>query len=238
MALSGSYDFSVDRNTLIAASLRLIGVGVQGETPTTDEISEASEALNLMLKAWMKKDGVPIWKRATKSITLVASQGSYALQSSGGDVDMQPPLRILSVVRQDTSNIDTPLNLISRMEYEELPNKYETGTPVSWHYQKNRASGTLYVWPEPDTTAASEYTLEIVYGAPFDDMDASTNDFDCPPEWLETIKYGLAVRLAPEYGVSLDERSVLKGEFRNMYEEMLMSDVEYGSLYLQPEWSR
>ena len=52
MALSYSFDFTLNRNALITRALRMIGAIAANQEPTADEISDASEALNLMLKAW------------------------------------------------------------------------------------------------------------------------------------------------------------------------------------------
>ena len=46
---SGTTTFSITRDDIIKAALRKIGVVAQGETPTTDQITEAAFALNLMV---------------------------------------------------------------------------------------------------------------------------------------------------------------------------------------------
>lgn len=52
MATSGSTDFSVSRDDIIKRALRIIGVLAQGETPTTNQTTEAAVALNGLVKAW------------------------------------------------------------------------------------------------------------------------------------------------------------------------------------------
>ena len=59
MSTSGSTNFSTSRNELIAGALRIVGAVAQGETPTTAQYSEGSEALNMLCKAWMA-DGMPL----------------------------------------------------------------------------------------------------------------------------------------------------------------------------------
>lgn len=242
MSTSGSYDFNLTRDQLIKASLRLIGVGHRGESVPADEINEAAEALQLMLKGW-QADGLQLWKREEQSITLTGSKRVYTLGPSG-DITMQRPLRILECVRRDSSNIDVPLNKLSKNEYYGLSNKYSEGTPVSYHYDPQLNNGDFILWQVPTTAVAAEYTIEIVYHLPFEDVDNATDNFDCPVEWLEAIKFGLAIRLAPEYGADLPLQyrldKMMYGDasrgIMGIYEKALSWDVENTSIYFQPDY--
>lgn len=234
MATSSSYDFTLTRDELILSSLRLLGVGHRGESVPADEINDASIALNIMLKAW-QADGLQLWKREEQSIPLVASQRVYTLGPTG-DVVMQRPMRLLEVVRRDSNNTDVPLNPLSKNEYWGLSSKLSEGTPVSYHYDPQLTNGELSVWQVPSTTTAAEYTLEIVYHLPFEDMDSATNNFDCPVEWLEAIKYGLAVRLAPEYGTDMPQYYALRKDFNDIYEKARSWDTEDTSIFFQPDF--
>lgn len=234
MARSGSYDFNVTRDELIKAAFRLIGVGHRGESVPADEINDASEALNIMLKAW-QADGLQLWKREEASITLSAGTSTYTLGPTGS-ITMQRPLRVLECVRRDSSGIDVPLNKLSKNEYWGLSNKSSTGTPVSYHYDPQLDNGDFTVWQTPDAATAAEYTIEIVYHLPFEDMDAPTNNFDCPVEWLEAIKFGLALRLAPEYGIDLPAQYRLQKQFDEIYDKALTWDMENTSIYFQPDY--
>jgi hypothetical protein len=241
MSRSGSYDFTLTRDELIKASFRLIGVGHRGESVPADEINDASEALNIMIKAW-QADGLQLWKREDASITLSDGVSTYTLGPTGSIV-MQRPLRILECVRRDTSNIDVPLNKLSKQEYTTLSNKFNAGTPVSYHYDPQLDNGEFTIWQTPDADIAAEYTIEIVYHIPFEDMDSTTDNFDFPVEWLEAIKYGLAIRLAPEYGIDLPSQyrldKVMYGDpakgVLGVYDKALSWDQENTSIYFQPD---
>lgn len=234
MSTSGSYDFNITRDELIKAAFRLIGVGHRGESVPADEINDASEALNIMLKAW-QADGLQLWKREEASITLSAGTSTYTLGPTGSIV-MQRPLRILEAVRRDSSNIDVPINKLSWNEYYGLSNKTSTGIPVSYYYDPQLDNGRFTVWQVPTATEAAEYTIEIVYHLPFEDMDNSTDNFDCPVEWLQAIKFGLALDLAPEYGVDLPAQYRLQKQFDKSYEKALSWDIEDTSVYFQPDF--
>lgn len=60
MATSGTDVFTVNRNEIINASLRTLGVLGVGETPITEDYTNCSQALNIMIKSWAKK-GFPLW---------------------------------------------------------------------------------------------------------------------------------------------------------------------------------
>jgi len=81
MSTSGSTDFSVNCLEIIKASMRQIGVLGVGQTPTTTEVIDCREALNMLVKQWM---GLPhtmkMWLRKELTITLVDSTSDYTLK--------------------------------------------------------------------------------------------------------------------------------------------------------------
>ena len=239
MALTASTDYSITKNDLIKASLRLIGVGSIDEDPTDDEITQAGVALNIMLKAW-QADGLQLWQVRRKSLTPVASQYQYNLgiSSPSGDVVGSRPMRIIDVYRRTTATVtDVPLIKMSREEYWRLSDKDSEGIPVNYYYDLQLNNGVLNVWPSPNASFAAANTLEILYQKPFDDMDeTSTDDFEFPSEWYEAIKYGLAVRLAPEYGIPRLERGLLHQEATVVKDTVMAWDQEDSSIYFSPEY--
>lgn len=232
MATSGSVNYTVDRNTLIKESMQLIAAIDEGVDPNATQISDASRTLNIMLKAWQGY-GLQLWTIETGDINLVASTGSYTLGPSGSDIT-ERPLKIVEVYLRNTDNTDTKMIPLTRQGYVSIPNKSQTGLPTQWYYDPQLDNGTIYVWPLPDSTSA-DYTLKVVYQSPIEDMDSSTDDFDFPQEWYEAIKYGLAVRLAPAYGLTYNERLILKREFDEILELAKSWDTEQESVYFTIE---
>ena len=79
MALSNSNNYTIDRDTIITDAFQLLGIGVEGETISSTNITIAARALNLMLKAWTVH-GLQVWKRKTYLIDpLVLSKQYYSL---------------------------------------------------------------------------------------------------------------------------------------------------------------
>lgn len=52
MALSGSIDFTINRDQCIQYALEVLGVLGEGETPTENQLTSDAVTLNLMLKSW------------------------------------------------------------------------------------------------------------------------------------------------------------------------------------------
>lgn len=110
------------------------------------------------------------------------------------------PLAILSARRYNfDSDIDIPLTLLDRVDYQEQPNKLSEGPPNSLFYDRRGGTNTLgrlHVWPTPgDIVDAIKFT----FARPIQDFDAATNDADLPQEWIRALIWNLAVEMAPEY---------------------------------------
>jgi len=85
MSRSGSYDFNVTRDDIIAGAIRII-FGRGGKLPETkspqNEYDEAAQALNMMLKAWQARR-VGLWKNAEIIVFLAEDTASYSLGPTG-----------------------------------------------------------------------------------------------------------------------------------------------------------
>ena len=225
---SGSTDFSVTRDDIIKRALRLIGVLAQGETPTTTQVTEAAFALNGLVKAW-EADGMPLWAIKQRDVQLVSGQSTYTLSSP-------KPLKVFQAWNHNiTTNVDVPMRIITKQEYNILGNKTTTGNPIQIYYDPRRDTGELHVFPVPTSVEATANKIQLVYQAPFEDFDASTDLPDFPQEWYDAITYGLATRLAPEYGVDPNSRKMLWQEMTLIKQDALNYGLEEGSLYFGVE---
>lgn len=236
MSTSGVTTFSVTRNDLINSSLRKLGVLAQGETPTTDQVTEAAFALNLLVKSW-EADGMPLWALRTISVPLQASVNTYTIGPAGCAITNDKPLKVIQAWNRTTdSNVDIPMRLITKQEYAILGNKTSLGTPSQVYYEPLRDTGVIRVFPTPDSTTATSKTLYITYQKPYDDFTSGTDNPDFPQEWYDAIVYGLALRLAPEYGIPGESR-VLLGKEAEAAKQLAMSfGTEEGSLYFQRDY--
>lgn len=87
MATSGSVDFSVTRNDIITGAMRAIRAIGEGETPTSYEISNGSQALNMLVKQWQGATnfapGLKVWARKVGYVFLQTNTIQYLLGPSG-----------------------------------------------------------------------------------------------------------------------------------------------------------
>jgi len=232
MTTSNSTDFSITRDQIISGALRLVGALALGETPTTDQVTESSEALNMLVKA-LQVDGMPLWAMKEYSVPL-ASSSTYEI-GIGKTINIPKPLKIVQAYIHDSStNVDVPMRIITRDEYNRLGNKTVTGTPIQLYYDVQREYGIMNVFPVPNSTAITNKTIKIVYQRPFEDFDASTDTPDFPQEWFEAIKYGLALRLAGEYAIPLEDRRQLMQEYGLIKSDASSFGTEEGSFYIVP----
>lgn len=235
MALSASTNFSVTRDQLINDAFHLIGVGSDGETLQNSDLQRGVRYLNMLIKSWMP-DGMVLAIRKTTSITLVASDADYTIGPSGNKV-IDRPFRVTQCWKRDSDSNDTEVEIISQSTYNSITTKSQTssGGPTQVFYDKTLTNGTLYVWPVPDSTAATEYTLHIEYQKPYDDMDAATNDFEFEQDAYLAIMYGLAAILSDAYGLSPTERAMLKKDAKTFKDDFLSGNVSQESIFFQYE---
>lgn len=220
MATSGSTDFALTARDIVTEAFQTAKIVGSGETPSADEMADGQRKLNLLLKTWSARDH--LWIRSEGSQALTASSASYAIAGAR---------RMLSV-RRRTSNIDTPMNELAREEYYDLPTKAATGTPVSWYFDPQRSTRTLYLWPTASAAVAANTTLQFTYLRVIEDIDALENDPDVPQEWLEALIYSLAARLALAYGS--DALASLSSIANGLVGDLGAQDQEMASIYFQP----
>lgn len=231
MATSNSTDWSLTRDQLITAALRKLGVLPSGATPTTAQVSDATDALQSLIKAF-QADGMPLWKIASQSFTVTSGTASYTVGPSQ-TINCPKPLKIIEAHWTPTNGTNTPLNLYNRYDFKDLPQGTTvTGDPVNMYYQPLRTTGTIVLWPVPNNSTT---VITFQYQAPYEDMDDAGNDFDFPSEWMMPLTYMLAWSLAPEYGIPPTDRSLLQKEAEFWHQYVLSMGSEEGSLYFQPE---
>ena len=138
------------------------------------------------------------------------------------------PTKIVSAYRRDVNDIDTQVRLIGETDYRNQSNKGAQGAPVECWYQPTLTNGTLYVWPVDGGSNVDKLVLSAQYYP--DDFDAASDNPEFPIEWGEVLVYGLADRLAPEYGLPINERVLLKNEAESKLNDALDFDVENASV--------
>jgi hypothetical protein len=235
MALSGSYNWTLNRDQVITGALRKLGVLASGNSPTTEQTNDASEALNALVKAF-QADGMPLWAITSHTWTVTSGTSSYVI-GIGQTLNTVAPLRVIQAfyIVEDTAQV--PMNVYNRYDFNQLPvnGTQISGVPVNLYYQPTVPatdySGTIKLWPVPNDSTTQ---ITIHYTRPFQDMDGATDNFDFPSYWIQALISNLAWVMAGEYGVPPNDRAILAQEAQFWKTEALSIGSEEGSVFMQP----
>jgi hypothetical protein len=230
MATSGSTDWSLNRDQVITGALRKLAVLPSGGSPSTEQTSDASSALNALVKAF-QADGMPVWKITETTFTVTSGTNSYTVGPSQTVTTVGAPLKVLQALYTPTGGNNTPMNVYNRYDFNMLPSSSSTGFPINLYYQPLGATGTIKLWPTP-----SDSTTEITihYQTPYEDMDAASDDFDFPSYWTQALIMNLAWVMAPEYSIPPTDRTLLQKEADYWHTYALSLGSEEGSMYMMP----
>lgn len=133
--------------------------------------------------------------------------------------------------------IDSPIRIIGESEYRALSTKLQTGAPVSVYLRQAAVNPELFVWPTGGTD--DHHSIVIEFNTYFQDLDATTNNLDLPPEGANALAWQLAAELAPEYGLSIQEQRNLKSladEKVETFFDYMVEDapVTFSTNYMRP----
>lgn len=131
------------------------------------------------------------------ALASAAASGNFIYAYTASTDLLDGVKQVTNVRLRDSSGNDRTLTRLSREEYYNLNNKTSEGTPSSFYVDYERDDPVMYVWPEPSSLREH---LRFTFNKSIEDMDAGSNNFDFPQEWLEAITYNLAVRIAPGFG--------------------------------------
>jgi hypothetical protein len=123
----------------------------------------------------------------------------------------QRPLEINEARVHRADDNDVPIGIIGRTTYKALATKDSTGYPNQIYFDNQLNNAKVSVWPIGQTV--KDYII-FTSKIPLMNMDGNGDNFEVPAEWMETIVYNLAIRVAPKLGSQLDQLVlVLASEF-------------------------
>ena len=239
MSTSGSTSDNPVRDRSIKRALRLINAYASTDDPRPEQMADALDTLNSLLKSW-QVEGF-LWLKQFATLTCVEGQAKYSLPGPETLADetglpIPRPTRIDCLTRRATSaSSDLPMGEngrpVSRSEYAAQPNKDATGLPLMAYYDPQLVTGALYLWPVPDT---SQIQVRFSCDRPIQDMIADTDTFDVPQEQVRRIEYALALELAPEYALPEGDYDRLKARYLEISSALSDFDSETAETYFMP----
>jgi len=223
MATSGSSDFTITRDQVINGALRICRAYTIGESaPEAEQVVNASEALNLILKNLSVKGGL-LWTQTEGELYLSKGQTSYLVgPSTTSDLQIVRPTRILDA-RVTEGDTEIPIHVIGRNEYFDLTSKESQGRPTQLYYDRQLTDGSIYVYPTPNDSGE---IIKFTYERVLEDFDAAANNPDFPPEWFRALKGMLAADIAVEYGMAPERIAYIEQKAAMLEGELLDAEVE------------
>lgn len=197
--------------------INVVGVGDAAEAVG---VPFAMRKLSRLLLAWQNLD-YPVWRTSEQTLTLTTA-ASYTLNPVR-------PMRILSA-RRLKDGTETPMQSMTRSEYDDLPRKTSTGIPTTYYYDKQRADALFKVWPVLATADGTQVKITYIRG--LDETDDVNTTLDIPPEWEAALVWGLAVELAPAY-----QRPAPVEAAAGHLDAALSADREDSVFFVEPDYS-
>jgi hypothetical protein len=156
--------------------------------------------------------------------TALAGHATSGAQVSSYVADLYRPLRVPAARRYQYAAagavpIEVPLMVMSRIDYANVPNKATPGIPTQYFYDPSMNAGSqaaysntpgqsvFYVWPAPSN---NQNAIRFTAQRPLQDFTTQANTADLPQEWISTLRYNLAVELAPEYDCAPQRFQMIK----------------------------
>lgn len=90
----------------------------------------------------------------------------------------------------------TPMTVLSRKEYMDLPNPLDPGISTQFFYTPQLVSGEFYAWPNPQN---ANFGARLTWYRPLMDLTTPANTADLPQEWVNGLMWNIAMEMAPEF---------------------------------------
>jgi len=198
-----------DSSNMTAADI--IGIKLDDNTIHWDTIASVDSATQVTI---------------TTGVAGAATDGNFLYNYPTSEA-LYRPTRVFAATRLTRTGQEIPIdddNLLSRSDYFSLTNKDTQGTVTQIYFDKQRSTGHLYVWSTSDNNL-DRLVLDLDRQI---QLVTDTNDeYDFPEEWLEPIKYGLAVRIAPEHAVSGTAYNIIANTFSGLATNVLGFEIEH-----------
>ena len=209
MTTSNSANFAISGAEICSAAYRIVYNVSSLYTLEAEEMADFMQALNLLVKNLMGPPnflakGIKTWQKEVASLAL-AAKIEYNLQPSGGDLDINIPVRVLNANYKHTpTSGETPLTEMTDENYFQLSSKIALGTPIAYNYHRALDSGLFRLNCIPSASVVANLdTIEIHYLTPLEDFDSNANTPYFPQEWYRPLKWFLAQEMMPEAGKSM-----------------------------------
>ena len=182
---------------IVDGAFRICGVRLA----TAPERTDALTTLNDLLALW-SAERLLVFQVTEESFTLVAGTGVYTI-GSGGTFNTVRPQKITHAYLRDSASIDYPVETtMSLLEFNRIADKSTRARPDRLYYAQEFPLGKIHFDSPPDAA----YTFVVFSWKPLTSFaDLDTTSLVIPAEYIKALRFHLAVDLAPELSVQLDQ---------------------------------
>jgi len=203
---------------IIDRAFRKLGI----TTPTAGQSADALESLNDMISSW-SADGLIVPYRTSENFTLTVGSAVYTI-GAAGNFNTVRPLEIMEVYIRDSNNNDHYLTKMTQTQYALIVDKGADARPERYYYDPQYALGKIYFDSEPTTAE----TLHLISEKAITELAALTTTVSLPDHYKEALVFNLAVRLASDKNIEIDNNSIaIAIQTKNIIENMVARDALY-----------
>lgn len=195
----------ISARQIITTALRLIGVASAEQSLSADMAQSGLEALNTLLDSW-SIEKLLTWTRPRYVLPLVADKGAYTWglvtgETTPADIPHPAPVRLdIALMNIGGSPAqEWPVQILTQEEYEsgvwfkDLASSYVEAV----YLEDTVPYSVLKVYP----VATLPYTLILLPWQAHSPYAAYDAVLDWPNGYARAMQYGLALEIAPQYGV-------------------------------------
>jgi len=214
---------------LIYGAMQSLGVMGDGDVPTASEYADGLTLLNEMLESW-SADRLMVYQILSENFPVSGGTASYTI-GTGGTFNTTRPINIANAYLRGLNDIDYPLQIIPQESYANIQLKsVQTNIPYALYYDNAYPLATITLYPVPSIGG----TLYLNTWKQLQSFSALSDSVTLPPGYKEAIRYSLALRLSPQYGVnpppqvvSLASSSVARIKRLNSPDPLMQTEAGY-----------
>ncbi len=187
MASSGTYVYAPEIAEFVEESFER--VGTDPAALTGRHARSARTSLNLLFSEWATQGVMPFVVEQMPNIAMVVNQPNYSVPV--GTLAILDPIFIRPT---GSVSLATPIQPISRGDYERIPNKTYSGLATNMFF--DRPTLTFWTWPIGQfiTDAIGYWRLRRIQ-----DVVTASETPDVPYQLYEALASGLAAKLALKF---------------------------------------
>ena len=200
---------------LINGSLRLIGQLAEGEEPSPETLQDSLRVFNEMIESW-SIERLSVFNTVDQVFLWPPDEITRTLGPTGDFVGVRPVMLDDATYYRDASTgVSYGIKMINQQQYDGIAVKTVTSTypQVLW-VNMEYPDIAMTVYPKP----TRELEWHFISVQVLDEPATTQTNLTFPPGYLRAFRYGLAMELAPEFGVepSLQVKRVAMISKRNL----------------------